>query len=122
MKKALKIALFSVMGLVVLLGIAVWLEFGHLVKGANSCVKLDDGLYYMEYKGDDGFDGLMAKGGIAKADELAVCTDDAMARHDDNDRIFVIGAADGSAGLGVAYSACNIGVGTCFAVGDLPQG
>ena len=71
MKKALKIALFSVMGLVVLLGIAVWLEFGHLVKGANSCVKLDDGLYYMEYKGDDGFDGLMAKGGIAKADELA---------------------------------------------------
>ena len=71
MKKVLKIALFSVMGLVVLLGIAVWMEFGHLVKGANSCVKLDDGLYYMEYKGDDGFDGLMAKGGIAKADELA---------------------------------------------------
>lgn len=71
MKKVLKIALFSVMGLVVLLGIAVWLEFGHLVKGANSCVKLDDGLYYMEYKGDDGFDGLMDKGGIAKADELA---------------------------------------------------
>ena len=71
MKKVLKIALFSVMGLVVLLGIAVWMEFGQLVKGANSCVKLDDGLYYMEYKGDDGFDGLMAKGGIAKADELA---------------------------------------------------
>ena len=47
MKKVLKIALFSVMGLVVLLGIAVWMEFGHLVKGANSCVKLDDGLYYM---------------------------------------------------------------------------
>ena len=67
MKKVLKIALFSVMGLVVLLGIAVWLEFGHLVKGANSCVKLDDGLYYMEYKGDDGFDGLMAKGGHSQS-------------------------------------------------------
>ena len=35
MKKALKIALFSVLGLVVLLGIAVWMEFGQLVKGAN---------------------------------------------------------------------------------------
>ena len=71
MKKALKIALFSVLGLVILLGVAVWMEFGPLVKGANSCVKLDDGLYYMEYKGDDGFDGLMAQGGIAKADQLA---------------------------------------------------
>ena len=71
MKKALKIALFSVLGLVILLGVAVWMEFGPLVKGANSCMKLDDGLYYMEYKGDDGFDGLMAQGGIAKADQLA---------------------------------------------------
>ena len=71
MKKALKIALFSVLGLVILLGVAVWMEFGPLVKGANSCVKLDDGLYFMEYKGDDGFDGLMAQGGIAKADQLA---------------------------------------------------
>lgn len=71
MKKALKIALFSVLGLVILLGVAVWMEFGPLVKGANSCVKLDDGLYYMEYKGDDGFDGLIAQGGIAKADQLA---------------------------------------------------
>ena len=71
MKKALKIALFSVLGLVILLGVAMWMEFGPLVKGANSCMKLDDGLYYMEYKGDDGFDGLMAQGGIAKADQLA---------------------------------------------------
>jgi predicted choloylglycine hydrolase len=71
MKKALKIALFSVLGLVILFGVAMWMEFGPLVKGANSCVKLDDGLYYMEYKGDDGFDGLMALGGIAKADQLA---------------------------------------------------
>ena len=71
MKKALKITLYSVLGLVVLLGLAVWMEFGSLVKGANSCVKLDDGLYYMEYRGDDGFDGLMAQGGISKADQLA---------------------------------------------------
>ena len=71
MKKALKITLFSVLGIVVLLGLAMWMEFGPLVQGANSCEKLDDGLYYMEYRGDDGFDGLMAQGGIAKADQLA---------------------------------------------------
>ena len=71
MKKVLKIALLSVLGLVVLFGVMMWMEFGPLVKGANSCVNLDDGLYYMEYRGDDGFNGLMANGGIEKADQLA---------------------------------------------------
>ncbi len=70
MKKGLKIALLSVLGLVIVLGVLVWMEFGALIKGANSCVKLDDRLYYMEYKGDDGFDGLMAKGGFEKADDM----------------------------------------------------
>mgnify|MGYP006976589625 CR=1 FL=1 len=65
MKKGIKIALLSVLGLVIVSGVLVWMEFGALIKGANSCVKLDDRLYYMEYKGDDGFDGLMAKGGFA---------------------------------------------------------
>ena len=71
MKKALKIALWSVLGLVIVAGVLVFMEFGPLVKGANSCVKLDNGLYYMEYRGDDGFDGLMAKGGFESADQLA---------------------------------------------------
>ena len=71
MKKVLKIALLSVLGLVIVSGVLVWMEFGPLVKGANSCVKLDEGLYYMEYRGDDGFDGLMAKGGFESADQLA---------------------------------------------------
>ena len=70
MKKGIKIALLSVLGLVIVLGVLVWMEFGALIKGANSCVKLDDRLYYMEYKGDDGFDGLMAKGGFEKADDM----------------------------------------------------
>ena len=70
MKKGLKIALFCVLGLVIVSGVLVWMEFGTLIKGANSCVKLDDRLYYMEYKGDDGFDGLMAKGGFEKADDM----------------------------------------------------
>ena len=56
MKKGLKITLLSVLGLVIVAGVLVWMEFGALIKGANSCVKLDDGLYYMEYQGDDGFD------------------------------------------------------------------
>ena len=70
MKKGIKIALLSVLGLVIVAGVFVWMEFGALIKSANSCVKLDDGLYYMEYKGDDGFDGLMAKGGFEKADDM----------------------------------------------------
>ena len=70
MKKGLKITLLSVLGLVIVSGVLVWMEFGALIKGANSCVKLDDRLYYMEYKGDDGFDGLIAKGGFEKADDM----------------------------------------------------
>ena len=71
MKKVLKIALLSVLGLIILVGVLMWLEFGPMLRGAMSCEKLDDGLYYMEYRGDDGFDGLMAKGGFESADQLA---------------------------------------------------
>jgi predicted choloylglycine hydrolase len=70
MKKVLKIALLSVLGLVVVIGVLMWLEFGPLVKGALSAEKIDDGLYYMEYRGDDGFDGLMAQGGFESADQM----------------------------------------------------
>ena len=70
MKKIIKVALFSVLGLVVVLGVLMWMEFGALVKGALSAEKLDDGLYYMEYRGDDGFDGLMAQGGFESADQM----------------------------------------------------
>ena len=71
MKKGLKIALLSVLGLVIVAGVLVWMEFGALIKGANSCVKLDDGMYYMEYKGDDGFKELMARGGCNDISVLA---------------------------------------------------
>ena len=63
MKKAIKIILWSLLGLLVLTGVYSWTLFGPLVRGAMSVQKLDDGLYYMEYKGDDGFDGLMESGG-----------------------------------------------------------
>ena len=55
MKKWLMISLLSVLGLIVVAGVLTWIEFGSLVQGALSAEKLDDGLYYMEYKGDDGF-------------------------------------------------------------------
>lgn len=71
MKKRIKIALLSVLGLVIVAGVLVWMEFGALIKGANSCVKLDDGMYYMEYKGDDGFKELMDRGGCNDISVLA---------------------------------------------------
>ena len=71
MKKKVKILALSVLGLVIVAGVLVWMEFGALIKGANSCVKLDDGLYYMEYKGDDGFKELMARGGCNDVSVLA---------------------------------------------------
>ena len=73
MKKFIKIVLWFLLGLLVLIvvaGISAWSQFGPLVKGAASVQKLDEGLYYMEYQGDDGFAGLMESGGGRTASEL----------------------------------------------------
>jgi len=50
---------------------SAWSQPNPLEQGAMSVKKLDDGLYYMEYKGDDGFAGLMESGGGRSARELA---------------------------------------------------
>ena len=71
MKKVLKIVLWSLLALVLLAGIGTWSKFGSLVKGAMSVKQLDEGLYYMEYRGDDGFDELIARGGGRNSAELA---------------------------------------------------
>ena len=71
MKRILKIVLWSLLALVLLAGIGAWSKFGSLVKGAMSVKQLDEGLYYMEYRGDDGFDELMALGGGRNSGELA---------------------------------------------------
>ena len=55
MKKWIKISLLSVLGLIIVTGVFTWIEFGSIIQGALSAEKLDDGMYYMEYKGDDGF-------------------------------------------------------------------
>ena len=70
MKKNIKVACICVLGVFVAVTIYLWMTFGSLIKGAMSVEKIDDGLYYMEYKGEDGFEELMARGG---------CTDIKMA-------------------------------------------
>ena len=71
MKKILKIVLWSLLTLTILFLVGAWVKFGPMVKGAMSVKKLDEGLYYMEYKGDDGFDELIARGGGHTSGELA---------------------------------------------------
>ncbi|MBP5220627.1 MAG: linear amide C-N hydrolase [Bacteroidaceae bacterium] len=71
MKKTLKIALCGTLCLALVAALMVWLKFGSLIKGAMSVEKLDDGLYYMEYTGDDGFDGLVEQGGAKTSGELS---------------------------------------------------
>ena len=69
MKKALTIILLTLLGLILMSCIYAWIMFGPLVKGALSVQKLDEGLYYMEYKGDDGFAELIgSRGGRSAAD------------------------------------------------------
>ena len=71
MKRILKIVLWSLLALTLLFVIGARAQFGPLVKGAKSVKKLDEGLYYMEYRGDDGFDELIARGGGRNSGELA---------------------------------------------------
>lgn len=71
MNKIVRILLWALLALVLLLGAGAWAKFGALVRGAGSVQKLDEGLYYMEYKGDDGFDELIARGGGKSSGELA---------------------------------------------------
>ena len=71
MKKIIKIILWGLLALVLLLGIGARAKFGPLLKGAKSVEKLDDGLYYLEFRGDDGFAALVEKGGGRSAGELS---------------------------------------------------
>ena len=71
MKSILKLVLWGLLGLLAVLLIGGGILFGRLAMGAMSVQKLDEGLYYMEYQGDDGFDELVAAGGVRNAGELA---------------------------------------------------
>ena len=70
MKNFFKIALWTLLGLLVVFLVLTAIKFGPFIKGATSVQKLDDGLYRLEYKGDDGFDGLIEQGGGRSAAAL----------------------------------------------------
>ena len=71
MKKFLKVLLWTLLALFVAILVYAWIMFGPFVKGALSVRELDEGLYYMEYKGEDGFDALVERGGGRTSSELA---------------------------------------------------
>lgn len=66
MKKLYKI-LFTLLSAVAV----TWIMFGSLVKGALSVTRLDDGIYYFEFSGNDGFDGFLKQGGASETRALS---------------------------------------------------
>ena len=68
--KVLKWALGILLILAAIVGMKTGSEFFPLLKGAFSVQKLDEGLYCMEFHGDDGFDGLLEQGGGRSSGEM----------------------------------------------------
>ena len=69
MKKTVKYIIGSLFALFV--GMGAWAQPNPFEQGAMSVKKLDEGLYFIEYKGDDGFADLMKSGGGRSAGELS---------------------------------------------------
>lgn len=64
--------ILTVVLVVALVGLAgAWSMFGEKLTAAKSVTKLEDGLYYMEYRGDYGFEQYLARGGAASEAEMA---------------------------------------------------
>jgi hypothetical protein len=57
----------------------------------------------------------------AVPDEAAIRTDDSVTRDDDGDRVFIVGHADGPAGLRVPHRRGNVPVRACLTVWDVAQ-
>ncbi len=73
MKKSTKIILVIVsivLVLVIALTAILGAVFGEKIKAANSIEKLSEGLYYMEYEGDYGFEQFLSKGGAKDQSDL----------------------------------------------------
>lgn len=71
MKKGLTIAGAVLLCGLLIVFLGVWRLFGTQLKAADSVMKLEDGLYAMEYAGDYGFEAFLAQGGASSANELA---------------------------------------------------
>ena len=70
MKQIAKTFLWSLFAFALLSEGCAWAQPNPKEAAAMSVRKLDEGLYYMEYKGDDGFAGLIESGGGRSAGEL----------------------------------------------------
>ena len=70
-KAVLRWALGVIAALLVVFIAGGWWLFGTLIAAANSIEKLEDGLYFMEYVGDYGFDDFLAQGGAASDGQVA---------------------------------------------------
>lgn len=57
--------------LLVILAAGGWQMFGAFITAANSIEKLEEGLYVMEYAGDDGLEAFLARGGAASDSQVA---------------------------------------------------
>lgn len=64
--------LIVVLLVVVIFLLGAWSIFGEKVKAAGSVKEIDKNLYYMEYKGDYGFDAFLEQGGASSSAEIAV--------------------------------------------------
>ncbi|MBQ7964683.1 MAG: linear amide C-N hydrolase [Ruminococcus sp.] len=74
MKKSTKVLLITVsiiLTIIIGLTVALGAVFGDKLKAANSIEKLSDGLYYMEYEGDYGFDEFLSNGGAKNQGDVA---------------------------------------------------
>ena len=75
MKKKGKIVLFTILGILlvilVVFFLGVWNLFGDEIKAIGTIKEIDDGLYYMEYEGDYGFDEYISQGGSSSDSEMA---------------------------------------------------
>ena len=70
MKQIVKTILWGLLAFALLSEGCAWAQPNPKEAAAMSVRKLDEGLYYMEYRGDDGFAGLMESGGGRSAGEL----------------------------------------------------
>ena len=71
MKQIAKTILWGLLAVALLSEANAWAQVDPKATGAMSVRQLDEGLYYMEYKGDDGFAGLIESGGGRSAGELS---------------------------------------------------
>ncbi len=70
MKIVLIVLAVLLLAMLVLLA-GAWSMFGDKIKAAQSVSKLEEGLYYVEYKGDYGFDDFLEKGGAPSEAAMA---------------------------------------------------